>query len=93
MLLRHSPTVDDLLGDSLIQAVMRADNVEPQALRTLLSDMGDRVAAARRDARSQPSVLFGKPALDRRPQSRLALAPPRVRPQPLAGSCGSVVCC
>ena len=38
------PTVDELLGDSLIQAVMRADNVEPQALRALL------VGAAGRNA-------------------------------------------
>ena len=37
MSLRHSPTVDDLMADSLIQAVMRADRVEPQALKSLLN--------------------------------------------------------
>ena len=29
-------TIDDLLADSLIQKVMLADRVEPQALKTLL---------------------------------------------------------
>ena len=33
---RNAPTIDDLLADALIQKVMRADHVEPQALRSLL---------------------------------------------------------
>ncbi len=48
MSLRHGPTIDELLGDSLVQAVMRADNVEPQALRTSLADTAVRLANPRR---------------------------------------------
>ncbi len=55
----HFPqTIDDLLGDSLIQAVMRADRVEPRALKVMLTGVGAKVAArqepklrARRGAR------------------------------------------
>ena len=32
----RAQTIDDLLADSLIQKVMLADRVEPQALKTLL---------------------------------------------------------
>ena len=92
MSLRHSPTIDELLGDSLVQAVMRADNVEPQALRTLLADAAFRVAAARVEQRSA-SGLLAKPPIDRRPASRGANAPMRVRPAPLADPCGSALCC
>ena len=46
----HSPqTVDDLLGDSLIQAVMRADRVEPRALKVMLTGVGAKVAARNQD--------------------------------------------
>ena len=48
MSLRHSPTIDELLGDSLIQAVMRADHVKPQGLRRLLTDAAFRVAPIER---------------------------------------------
>ena len=92
MPLRHSPIIDELLGDSLVQAVMRADNVEPQALRTLLADTAVRVAAARVEQRSA-SGLLTKPPIDRRATSRGANAPARVRPAPLADPCGSALCC
>ncbi len=92
MSLRHSPTIDELLGDSLVQAVMRADNVEPQALRTLLADAAFRVAAVRVEQRS-PSGLLAKPPIDGRPASRGANAPKRVQPAPLADPCGSALCC
>ena len=36
MAYRNAQTIDDLLADPLIQKVMRADHVEPQALRSLL---------------------------------------------------------
>jgi hypothetical protein len=42
-----SPTIDSLLADPLIQSVMRADRVDPLALRTMLT----RVAANRREPR------------------------------------------
>ena len=91
MSLRHSPTIDELLGDSLVQAVMRADNVEPQALRTLLAGAAFRLAA-RREQRSA-SGLLAKPPIDRRAASRGATAPARVRPASPAGPCESALCC
>ena len=87
MSLRHSPTIDELLGDSLVQAVMRADNVEPQVLRTLLG-----AAAARVERRSASTLLANLPT-DRRATSRGANAQVRVRPWPPAGPCGSALCC
>jgi hypothetical protein len=92
MSLRHSPTIDELLGDSLVQAVMRADNVEPQALRTLLTDTAFRVTAARAGPRPAGRRLAGPP-IDGRAASRGANAPARVRPAPPADPCGSALCC
>lgn len=89
MSLRHSSTIDELLGDSLVQAVMRADNVEPQALRTLLVDAAVRVTAAHVE-RKPVSRLLAKPPIDRRPGAN---APMRVRPAPLGDPCGSALCC
>ncbi len=65
MSLRHSPTIDELLGDSLVQAVMRADDVESQVLRTLLADAALRVAAASVEQRPA-STLLANPPTDRR---------------------------
>jgi hypothetical protein len=92
MSLRHSPTIDELLGDSLVQTVMRADNVEPQALRILLADTAARVAGARVEQRPA-SGLSANPSIDRRPASRGANAPARVRPARFADACGSTLCC
>lgn len=92
MSLRDSPTIDELLEDSLVQAVMRADNVEPQDLRTLLADAAFRVDTARVE-RMPASQLPAKPPIDRRPTSRGANIPARVRPSPLAEPCGSPLCC
>ncbi len=44
MAYRSAQTIDDLLADSLIQKVMLADHVEPQALKTLLEGTARRVA-------------------------------------------------
>ena len=71
-------TIDKLLGDSLIQAVMRADKVEPQAVKTLLADAADRMAASR----------AGEPKARRAPHARRP-----VRLQANAGSCGCEACC
>ena len=86
MSLRHSPTIDELLGDSLVQAVMRADDVEPQALRILLADAAARIGRGR-------GGLSPKPPIDRRATARGASAPGRVRPLPHPGPCGSALCC
>ena len=91
MSLRHIPTIDELLGDSLVQTVMRADNVEPRALRTLLADTAVRVAASRIEQRSA-SGLLAKPPIDRRATSGGANAPARVRPASPADPCGSALC-
>ena len=48
---RYASTIDELLGDQLIQAVMRADRVDPRALRTLLDGAANRIAG-RRERRS-----------------------------------------
>ena len=47
------PTIDDLLADSLIQAVMRADHVEPQALKSLLKRAAGRTFTERRQGIAQ----------------------------------------
>ena len=63
-----APTVDELLADSLVQAVMRADHVEPQALRTLLGRSARRLADSRRArrragrARPRPARLVSRTA-------------------------------
>jgi hypothetical protein len=78
MSLRHNPTIDELLGDSLVQAVMRADKVEPQPLRTLLADTAIRVATARIEQRPANGLLAKLPA--------------RVCHPPFADPCGSALC-
>ena len=72
-----TPMIDELLGDSLIQAVMRADKVEPQGLRILLAGAAGRIAARR-----APN--------DRRSNTH---ASARLRPAPLQDCCGSAFCC
>ena len=66
MSLSYSPTIDDLLADSLIQSVMRADHVEPQALRSLMQGVAGRVGAGSRGATLQrPAVLIFVGAAER----------------------------
>jgi hypothetical protein len=56
MAYRNAPTIDDLLVDPLIQKVMRADHVEPQVLRSMLTGTARRIA----DARRATSVQIGQ---------------------------------
>jgi hypothetical protein len=94
MFKRHTPTVDELLGDSLVQVVMRADNVEPQALRTLLEVAAGRIAAARGEGELRPvSAHFANPPIDRRPSPRAAVGPTRARHMSPPDPCGSALCC
>ena len=60
-------TIDDLLADSLIQKVMLADHVEPQALRTLLDGTARRIAESRRAATVQVGQDLGRRGLFRGP--------------------------
>jgi hypothetical protein len=39
--------IDELLADSLVQAMMRADHVEPNALRSLMDSVSGRISTAR----------------------------------------------
>jgi hypothetical protein len=92
MSLPHSPTVDDLMGDSLIQAVMRADRVEPQALKLLLNSAALRIGAGRR---GRALTVFVGSAIDRRKTPRGADAPPAAARAARVASeaCGSARCC
>ncbi len=50
-------TIDNLLADPLIQAVMQADHVEAGALKGLLTRVGNRVAADRRAGARPPWMV------------------------------------
>ena len=94
MSLHHGPTIDELLADSLIQTVMRADQVEPQALRALLNGAASRITARRRErAAERGGVLFVRSPSERRgpePDAPLAVRrSPSVRGQ----DCKSALCC
>jgi hypothetical protein len=58
------PTIHDLLNDPLTRAVMKADGVDPQALRRMLGSVACEIARADRQADYQP----------RRRQAPLAVA-------------------
>jgi hypothetical protein len=51
------PRIDDLLADSLVQAMMRADHVEPDALRSLMDSVSGRISSAR-DLTNPGGVVF-----------------------------------
>jgi len=71
------PTIDELLEDQLVQAVMRADRVEPGELRTMLVCAAGRIAATRPpEPEAQPRRL----ALSSRPR------------RPVAERCGAALC-
>ena len=89
---RLSPTLDELLGDSLIQAVMRADHVEPQAVRALFAEPAGRIVRRGKGEPKAASVFFPRPSIDRRP-SPLTFAGPRAKPAQPLGPCGSAICC
>jgi hypothetical protein len=91
MSLRHSPTIDDLMADSMIQAVMRADHVEPQALKSLLNGAALRVGAGRR---RRALTVFVRSAIERRKTPRGADARPAAGRTARVASedCGSARC-
>jgi hypothetical protein len=82
---RDDPRIDDLLADKLVQALMRADHVEPKALKSLMGGVADRLAAARKDgARNVAGAIFAEsaiePAFDRPPA--LSAQAPRALGEP-----------
>ncbi len=88
----HHPTLDELIGDSLIQRVMRADRVEPEALKALLQGAAGRIAEARA---SRADMVFVNAPENRRSALRRpnAPAPARRAARPLGDDCGSALCC
>jgi hypothetical protein len=87
MAYRNAPTIDDLLADPLIQKVMQADHVEPQALRGLLNGTARRIADSRRAGSVQVGQDLGRRGLFRGP---LLLMKPAARTT--AGDCGASLC-
>jgi hypothetical protein len=96
MSLSYTPTIDDLLADSLIQTVMRADHVEPQAVRSLMRGVASRIGAQSRGVAPQrPAVVFVGSPNDRRTAYRGGNPTPAVRRPGRArdADCGSALCC
>jgi hypothetical protein len=87
MAYRSAQTVDDLLADPLIQKVMLADRVEPQALKTLLDGTARRIAESRRAATGQMGQDLGRRGFFRGP---LLLMRPTGRTT--GGECGASLC-
>ena len=87
MAYRNAETIDDLLTDSLIQKVMLADHVEPQALKTMLDRTGRRLADSRRAATVQVGQDLGRRGFFRGP---LLLMRPATRST--GGECGASLC-
>ena len=91
MTLSQVPTVDELLADGLVQAVMRADRVEPAELRTLLSGVAGRIAR-RRQHEQKALRFFATPRLEWRPDAD-ANALAHALPAPVGEACGVGLCC
>jgi hypothetical protein len=67
MSLSYNPTIDDLLADSLIQTVMRADHVEPQALEALLYGVASRIGDRERALGGSTAVFVSSANHSRTP--------------------------
>ena len=87
MAYRNAQTIDDLLADALIQKVMRADRVEPQALKDLLDGTARRIA----DSRRAGSVQVGQD-LGRRGSFRGPLLLMRPTTRTTGSECGAFLC-
>jgi hypothetical protein len=87
MAYRSAQTIDDLLADSLIQKVMLADRVEPQALKSLLDDTARRLADSRHTSAVQIGQDLGRRGFFRGP---LLLMRPTTRTT--GGECGASLC-
>ena len=87
MAYRSAETIDDLLADSLIQKVMRADHVEPQMLKTLLDKTARRLADSRRGGVVQVGQDLGRRGFFRGPLLLM-----RPTPRATGGECGASLC-
>ena len=89
MSLNRVPTVDELLADGLVQAVMQADHVEPSELRTMLNGVAGRIAR-RRQSEQKALRVFAIPRFAwRLDASDLA----RALPATVAEGCVAGLCC
>jgi len=43
---QHEPTLQDILSDSIVKAVMKADGVDPHQLAAMLKEVGRKWAGA-----------------------------------------------
>ena len=84
---QNAPTIDHLLADPLIQKVMRADRVEPLALRNLLDVTARRIAESRRAGAVQVGQDLGRRGSFRGPL--LLMRPTR---SATGGECGASLC-
>jgi hypothetical protein len=87
MAYRSASTIDNLLADALIRKVMRADGVEPQALKVLLEGTARRLAESRRARPAQIGPDLGRRSPFRAP---LLLMGPAARTS--GGGCGASRC-
>jgi hypothetical protein len=71
----YAETVDDLLADPLVQAVMRADGVEAGALKDMLAGVAARVRASRPASALTFDPVSVRFAAEGRPRP-LRLSPP-----------------
>jgi hypothetical protein len=74
----YAQTLDDLLSDSLIRAVMRADHVEAKTLKRELEGVAATIKAGRR------ATILARP----RPFAQLRLPPPDRWAVCATGLCG-----
>ena len=88
----HAPTVDELLADGLIQAVMQADHVEPNELRALLGGVAGRIAR-RRQSEQKALRVFAIPRLEWRLGAVDANDLARALPATVAEGCVAGLCC
>jgi hypothetical protein len=92
----YGPTIDDLLTDSLIQMVMRADHVEPRSLKLLLHGVASQIGDASPEHVSRrPAIVFVGSPNERRSAFGGGNGPSAARrPAPVRDSgCGSALCC
>ncbi|MBV8472178.1 MAG: hypothetical protein JO107_12415 [Hyphomicrobiales bacterium] len=88
----ENPGLDELLADPLVQATMRADGVESQAVKSLMKTVARRLAARGRESGPAEPMRVVKAAS----LSRDALPAPFVRgvlPFAGGGAIGAGECC
>jgi hypothetical protein len=87
-----SPTIEQLLADSLIRAVMRADRVEPQALKSLMERAADRIALGTREHKAGRGAFFVNSAFDRAGVFAPVAIDDRARPRAAGEPCRTALC-